>query len=470
MFAIGDSIYVGGGSGLNDFYSYCPATGNWTSLGTLPRVVMPGEVTTRSFAVSFVVGTKAYVGLGQANAAQVSVLGDLWEFDPASGWKQKADFPGKKRNGAFAFALSGKGYVGGGAEADGTALPDDFYSYDPTADKWTALRALPFGGICFPATFALGDSGYVVGGSIFSFAQQNSMWKYDPSSDLWTAKDSIPFIRETPVGFALNGLGYVGSGQTQYKKIYNDFYSYDPSTDSWTSVSPLPVPRVSVSTTSIVFAQVKVNTSASLPVTIHNSPGRFAASGTATSTHAFVGFGRDFTLGLDSDLWQFSTKGTSTDSLRDTIPTLAAPFSTSFNVGIRSLAAGDSTTISVRFAPTAAGSASDRLIITSNAPAPKNRIVVSISATAVASGVDDPHLLSDQLFAYPNPTDGLLTISSPADLPNTRIVIRNAIGAIAFDGILNAQRIVDMRNLPAGLYDLEITSDSYHASQHIIKE
>ena len=67
--------YVGLGhtGGPADFYSYNQAKNNWTAVTSLPG-------NERSESVSFVIGNKAFVGLGFVVGS--GLLNDFWEFDP----------------------------------------------------------------------------------------------------------------------------------------------------------------------------------------------------------------------------------------------------------------------------------------------------------------------------------------------------------------------------------------------------
>ncbi len=91
-FTIGDDIYVVGGVRpgatqpdleLNEFLHYDPSTDQWTELNPFP-----GDP--RSGALSFVIGGKAYFGLGSSG---VLPLRDFWQYNPVSNeWRKLNDF------------------------------------------------------------------------------------------------------------------------------------------------------------------------------------------------------------------------------------------------------------------------------------------------------------------------------------------------------------------------------------------
>jgi len=238
-FAVDGKIYFGGGTlPTNAFYEYDPATDKWTRKADLPIVH-----SIRAFGVSFAVGSKGYVALGQSDTSisfasqQGSVTNDLWEYDPtANTWTQKANFPGVRRDGAMAFVIGDKAYVGAGVGPD-FFYAGDFFEYDPASDKWTQKSDLPSGPIGFPMGFSIGSMGYMVGGG--NPNEVTDAWSYDPAKDEWNEIRTFPGdARQAGAAFALDSLGYVGLGEAQYTKSFSDIYSYYPKTDEWTKVRP----------------------------------------------------------------------------------------------------------------------------------------------------------------------------------------------------------------------------------------
>ncbi len=232
-FSIGDKVYFGGGEVLSDlFWEYDPATNIWT-----PKANIPVAIRVRTFGVSFSIGSKGYVAFGQSDTSgQATVTNDLWEYDPAADqWTPKAKLPGAARDGAMAFVVNGKAYVGAGVDADAYYL-GDFYEYDPAMDHWTRKADLPGGPLGFPITFAVDSLGYMVGGGDPN--ELSDAWSYDPSVDEWNPISPFPgAAREAGVGFCIDSLGYVGLGESNYSVTYADFYSYDPQTDIWTNAA-----------------------------------------------------------------------------------------------------------------------------------------------------------------------------------------------------------------------------------------
>ena len=224
----------------------------------------------RQGAVSFSIGSKGYVGLG--NQDESTVFTDMWEFDPIdSSWTKKADFPGTVRLTPSGFYIGNKGYV-----VNGYCDCSDFWEYDPAVDKWTRRADFPLSGVYYSATFVINGKGYVGTGSTnakmindfweydpnldqwtkkadfpgasvdmaggFAFANKGyfvagnlplglstAVWEYDPTSDKWIQKADCPFYAYSPVAFSMNNKMYVGEG---FGGI-NQFWSYSPETDNW---------------------------------------------------------------------------------------------------------------------------------------------------------------------------------------------------------------------------------------------
>jgi len=123
----------------------------------------------RSGAVSFTIGSKAYVGTGSSSVA----TSDWHVFDPVAdrdgnsltfGWQQISKPDNTARTGAIAFSIDDKGYFGLGKAADGTFLKD-FWEFRPndkgTDGTWIRKADFPGEARQNAAAFAIGTQGYV---------------------------------------------------------------------------------------------------------------------------------------------------------------------------------------------------------------------------------------------------------------------------------------------------------------------
>jgi len=71
----------------------------------------------RSRAAGFVINDKIYIGTGDAGG---DLQKDLWVYNPSNNsWTQKANLPAEGRDGAIAFSIEGKGYLGTGHTGNG---------------------------------------------------------------------------------------------------------------------------------------------------------------------------------------------------------------------------------------------------------------------------------------------------------------------------------------------------------------
>jgi N-acetylneuraminic acid mutarotase len=194
----------------------------------------------RGNAVSFIIGDKAYVGTGFNENVQGTRnrLRDFWSFSVDSGWTQVQDFPGAPRSSASAFGLGNYGYVGTGW--DGVNSYNDFYQYDPVANKWNPKSNFP-GTVRYDAIgFAVQGKGYI--GTGFGDFWLNDFYQYDPQNDNWvrTIGTSGDFSkRRGAVAFVYHDKAYIGTGSTS-ASMTKDFWSFDPSqAQPWTRLKDI---------------------------------------------------------------------------------------------------------------------------------------------------------------------------------------------------------------------------------------
>jgi hypothetical protein len=244
-------------------------------------------------AASFSIGTKGYLGTGNAGAKS----NDLWEYDPATeSWSQKANFGGTARAYATGFSIAGKGYIACG---DDGIYKNDFWEYNPGTNTW--IQKADFAGPprIGAVGFSLGSKGYLGSGLlVFSpVLRTNDFWEYDPTTDVWTQKSNIgTFVRAFGVGFSIGNKGYIGTGNNG-SILTKDFWEYNPATDAWVRKADF------------------------------GGSGRFQAVGIGTDTYGYIGLG-DIGGGYTNDFWEYS-------------PTLDTwTKKTNFGGQIRTLAAG----------------------------------------------------------------------------------------------------------------------------------
>lgn len=201
-----------------DLWQCDPANRAW-----IKRTPYPGNPINLEFGASFVIGDNAYV---------ISVDNHVYRYNqPGNRWTEAAPIPsGIRRLNAACFAINGLGYFGMGEnDGPGTFL-NDWYQYDPVANRWTALHNFPGTKREGAASFAVDSKGYVVGGRTAG-GYVPGVWQYTPSSDHWTELKDFPgsgnniYMPATAAG-TIGGVdvGFVAAGQA---------WQYNPAQDSW---------------------------------------------------------------------------------------------------------------------------------------------------------------------------------------------------------------------------------------------
>ncbi len=173
----------------------------------------------RSGAISFTIDGTVYYGLGYNRTLTTGnrYFSDLYSFSGGSTWTPCDSFPAMGRENAFAFAINGKGYVGGGHYDDKEEYYfSDVWEFDPLAEsgsQWTQINDFPGVGIAEATTFVINDTAYVVGGKSESDRIYNACYKYEPSSKSFIKKSV--FMKEKRAGafsFVIGNKAYIGGG------------------------------------------------------------------------------------------------------------------------------------------------------------------------------------------------------------------------------------------------------------------
>jgi N-acetylneuraminic acid mutarotase len=238
-FTIGDKIYVGSGYSASqgfadvsrDFYEYDPASNKWKAIAEFPG-------SSRANAISFVIGGKAYVGLGTNydRLTKGTLFPDFYEYDPAANkWTKKADFTGTLRDQPIYFTIGDKGYFGtGNPDPFAPVNTNEFWEYDAKADKWTKKAQFAGSARCRAFAFAIGGKGYVGGGEDNNVKKLDDFYEYDPSADKWTKKGAFTSNISRAVGFSIGDFGYVTGGITGATAGDNNYFKYEQKSDTWT--------------------------------------------------------------------------------------------------------------------------------------------------------------------------------------------------------------------------------------------
>jgi len=230
VFVIGDKAYIGGGANnggwqnFNDLWEYSPTTG-WAQRANMPANIDGG--------VAFALDGKGYV-ISKTGTA-------LWSYDPvADAWSVKAPYPGGVRDGAAAFTIGDRGYVGTGSNTQ------DFFAYEPASDSWTPAPALwAAAGRDHAVAVSHGTKAYLIGGYVPAQGVQAEIWELGPSAPLvpgtWAQRPYLPgSVRRHPVSFTIDDILYLGGGIAGVGNRLTDLWSYAPITRTWTARAAMP--------------------------------------------------------------------------------------------------------------------------------------------------------------------------------------------------------------------------------------
>lgn len=223
-FVIGSLAYVGMGENTTHVVEYNSATNVWT-----PKASISGI--SSAVGVAFAIGTKGYFRTGDGPSMTNGTA--FWEYDQATNtWAQKTDLLLIRRS-AAGFAIGSKGYLGTGLDGS-NVVHRDFYEYNPTTNAWTQKANYGGTGRFNSVNFASATKGYV-GLGYDAGAGEKQFWEYDPTSDTWTQILDFPGAhRSQGIGFALNDKLYVGLGNygdlpPNGEGNFKDFYRFSPT-------------------------------------------------------------------------------------------------------------------------------------------------------------------------------------------------------------------------------------------------
>ena len=234
-------------------------TGPWAQFAPFP---VPSEE-----LLGAATGDKLYVFAGLAPGFRPRSL--VYEYDPATDrWTERRPMPTALHHVAFV-AHGGKIYGFGGftyptAGPPGWVPSDAAWEYDPVADSWRALAALP---TARGAAAAIVVSGriFVIGGAaphpgapetaVMPGRPHRSVGmveEYDPTANAWRRRADMPTPRNHhAIGEAAGRIyvigGRVGAAFMTSASNTDLVEEYDPSTNMWGAVrARMPTPRSAV--------------------------------------------------------------------------------------------------------------------------------------------------------------------------------------------------------------------------------
>lgn len=243
----------------NKFWEYNPEQDAWNE-----KAPFDGDFPTRFNATAFAIRDTLYVGFGSdpVIGGSQNFLRHFWWIAPngSNTWMELENQPPgsmPRREGAFAFVIDNKAYLGGGVNQDSIAL-DDFWRYDPDGGAWEPMARLRSNnpnqnaqGRYGAVAFAINGKGYVGAGAVDAGSLFQDLWEFTPpatpqdkDTGSWQFHSNIPGRKRLDaIGFANDEKGYIGGGQLFNNSFYlEDFWEFDPRQDgdaAWASVSRL---------------------------------------------------------------------------------------------------------------------------------------------------------------------------------------------------------------------------------------
>ncbi|NHC14407.1 Kelch repeat-containing protein [Motilibacter deserti] len=239
----GGSIVVGEFGGNKVTILEPQDIGCWSTAPALPEKLLDSG--------AGVIGSTMYLVGGKTERAHSN---RLYAYDSATkSWARKADLPGAGVENPAVTTLEGKLLVFGGSTDAFSGAQSASWSYDPTADAWTALPALPTarGGA---GAAVLDGKVYVAGGMTEDGASTGVVEVYDPVTRTWSAAPALPTARDNPGVAALRGSLYVFGGRTRLASgatsvaTHTTVEAYDPASRTWSAKAPMPTGRRTMAT------------------------------------------------------------------------------------------------------------------------------------------------------------------------------------------------------------------------------
>jgi hypothetical protein len=197
------------------------------------------------YMLSIGTGTKGYAGLGALGSIPDNGASNVWySYDPnADSWSTVAALPAPYRDQNLCFKSGNKIYVGGGYNNWPTVVNNttvysvanykSLLEYNPDTDQWAVKNDLPIDSadVGGAVFMSIGDDGYLLSKNLF--------WRYNSTSDTWESLPNLPFVFAWSYHGPERSQAWT-SGPTGYISVQQTIWSYNTGTGSWTKLHADP--------------------------------------------------------------------------------------------------------------------------------------------------------------------------------------------------------------------------------------
>ncbi len=224
-----------------------PATSTWTNTGAMNYPRYGHTATLLPNGKVLVSG-----GLGKVGTNVNFATTDITElYDPATGlWTTSGTLNKGRYNHTATLLQDGKVLVAGGSITNATLVTQTAELYDYTTGLWNTTGSLPLPLGYHTATLlpnghvlvAGGDSDIGGIGGISLYAVKNAQL-FDPNSETWTATGMLNGVHDNHTATLLNNGLVLVAGTSVQSVTTNSAELYIPSTGLWTNAAQMKFPR-----------------------------------------------------------------------------------------------------------------------------------------------------------------------------------------------------------------------------------
>lgn len=211
-------------------WEYDPKTNNWTVLPDMPERVGAGDAET--------IGDKIYIVGGILEGENMAKTRTI-EYDVAAKtYVKKAEMNAPREHFRMA-SIGGKLYAAAGRHDHKDVKI--FESFDPAANKWTALKDLPTtrGGV---AVGAINNRIYVMGGegATADVGLFNNVEEYDPATNSWKTMQPMTHPRHGMAGIEYDGKFWLVAGANPFgHNPIKDMHHFQPPAYATDIIAPM---------------------------------------------------------------------------------------------------------------------------------------------------------------------------------------------------------------------------------------